>query len=203
MFRKKEPSDYAIYFLVIGIIVLLSSTFVPFLVITIGQDIFYRPEDSFWLFQAPITSYIIVGVAVALIGAIFCITAYILSKMESRKENWKTWGMMSITIPSLIAIGMAVNQYYYFNDQGIHQSSLTGTNEELYAWSDMQGVSFISEVTGYVKKLSYMEVKLKNGKTIEYPFNDELRMYRGRIQTALEQVGVEVQHVEKQVEEDN
>ncbi len=202
MFRKKEPSDYAIYFLVIGIIVLLSSTFVPFLVITIGQDIFFRPEDSFWLFQAPISSYLIVGIAVAIIGAVFCIAAYILSKMESRKESWKTWTLMSITIPSLIAIGMAVNQYYYFNDQGIHQSSLTGTHEELYAWSDMQGVSFISEVTGYVKKLSHMEVKLRDGRTIEYPFNDELRMNRGRIQTTLEQVGVEVKHVEKQVEND-
>ena len=194
--KKRQPDEFVPIIASISIIIFISSVFIPFIIITIIQDIFFRPEGDVWLFQAPVTSYYIVGIASVYISLVVGALAFIQAKF-----NYKTLFKTIITslamLPAIITIYFASSNYYYFTDEGIFQRTGVSVGEEVYLWdNDFKEATFISKNINHSTKLYQVEFKTTSGAILTYDFNDELRSKRHMIKYRLEDAGIEIKNVE-------
>ncbi|WP_106495461.1 hypothetical protein [Lentibacillus sp. Marseille-P4043] len=199
--KKKRSQDLVPILIAIAIVLGFSSFFAPFVFITIAQDFFYQQVTGIWLFQSPISSYIIGGVAFLYLGLVVGGLAYYQSRVRGKKRL-KTVGTLLGFIPGLIFIYLSVNQYYYFTNEGIYQNDLFSIDEKFYDWDEIEQAAAVSEKKDKQVSLSRLELTIKSGDILSYRYSRELVKSQYNVRDVLEDRGVELkQKLEGEEEE--
>ncbi|MGY0694051.1 hypothetical protein ACW2QC_14935 [Virgibacillus sp. FSP13] len=189
--KKKRSQDLVPILIAIAIVLGFSSFFAPFVFITIAQDFFYQQVIGIWLFQSPISSYIIGGATFFYLGLVVGILAYFQSRVRGKKL-FKTFGTLLGFVPGIIFIYLSVNQYYYFTNEGIYQNDLFSIDEKLYYWDDIEQAAAVSEKKDNQVSLSRLELTTKSGDILSYRYSRELVKSQYNVRDVLEERGVEL-----------
>lgn len=199
--KKKRAQDLVPVLIAIAIVLGFSSFFAPFVFITVAQDFFYQQVQGIWLFQSPISSYIVGGAAFLYLGVVIGILAYYQSRVNGKKLV-KTLATIVGFIPGIIFIYLTVTQYYYFTDEGINQRGLFSLHEDLYRWDEVEQAHAVSQYKDGQVSLSNLELTTQEGKVLSFRYSRDLISNQYNIRTMLEDNGVElVQKLEGKEEE--
>lgn len=188
MYGYDQESQWT--YLTIGIIIIafMLSILAPITLMTILQDIFHFSR-SHWIFLAPISAYIMLGAGFVWIGIMLILFLVLQSKREKHNKKAPVW-VLAIGIPvAVLFLVLSINNYYYFQDQGITYSPLFSVSPQHYQWEDITEINQIfdkSEGTIFLKDMIF---QLKNGQEITFNYRPEFWEHRDSILTKARKAG--------------
>ncbi|MFG6113563.1 hypothetical protein ACGTN9_00130 [Halobacillus sp. MO56] len=184
MYGYDQESQWT--YLTIGIIIIafMLSILAPVTLMTILQDIFHFSR-SHWIFMAPISAYIMLGASFVWIGLLLILFLI----LRSKRKKPPVW-VLAIGIPvAELFFVLSINNYYYFQDQGITYNPLFSISPQHYQWEDIERINQIydkSEGTIFLKDMLF---QLKNGKDITFNYRPEFWEHRDSILTKAREGG--------------
>ncbi|HWO74389.1 MAG TPA: hypothetical protein VNM69_00575 [Bacillus sp. (in: firmicutes)] len=172
-----------VMWIVVGIIVSLSSLVLGLLSNAVKQTIF-MPGDAFFFGSDSVSAMISIAAGFAL-GISIILAAL---ELKNKKLKWGLFtGLFSI---SLVFLVLTIDEYYYYSPDGIFRNELMGFGTEQTKWEDVALITseFQNDEYGttYPKKL-YLE--LKNGEVLEMNLSGQLSRAREQIDQTVRTLG--------------
>lgn len=172
-----------------AIIVLLSSLFMPFVLVFLLQDIFYHSK-AHWFFERPASAYILFMGGMLWIAFILFLQLFVQWKFELKFFKWVSAALILLSIPFFM---YGVSNYYYFDEQGLHHNPAETFNQiDVYEWADFTAVREVYGQTNGVLNLEYYVFETKDKKDLTLPFNQGFAEYRNVILSKLEENKIKV-----------
>lgn len=174
---------------VLAIILLISSLFMPFVLVFIIQDYLYLSSEK-WFYDTPASAYVLFIIGMLWIPIMMLIHIFIQWKFELRYYKWITILLMTLSIPFFM---FGISNYYYLDDKGIHFNDVNTFNTiTSYEWADFKNAKEVYTKSNNVTVMDHYEFETKKGEIIDLPSNHKVSSYKFRILEKLEEHGVEI-----------
>lgn len=176
--RHDESWGVIITIIVISIV---SSVFLPFFMVLLLQNAFYHSMD-YYLFAAPNSAYFTFMAGILWIPLI--LTLYLVFQKISKQKVplWLQRTIVGLLLSlSILICYFGVNNYYYFDEQGLHYRHLFSQQESLYQWNEIQEVNQINQVKDGAMTPQKVIFSLKDHKEIVIKYNQTYNVKRGYI----------------------
>ena len=156
-----------------GIILIVSSLFMPIVIIFLLHDMLYF-DPSLWFFTTPPSGYVLFGAGVLWLGIGFLVIAYLFSRAKKRILIPTAVVFVLGCIPFFI---LGTDTYYYADENGLSYNkpfTLNQTSE--FEWTSLQKVTEVYE-KGSFEILSLIEYRFMNEKNegVILPASDKVR----------------------------
>jgi len=175
--------------LVSAIILLISSLFMPLVLVFIIQDYLYL-SSSKWFYEAPASAYVVFMIGMQWIAFMIMLHIFIQWKFEIKMFKWITMLLMTLSIPCFM---FAISNYYYLDDNGIHFNELETYNTiTSYHWSDFKEAREVYTKSNGVTSLDHFELITTDNEVIELPTSSKITGAKHRILEKLNEHGVNV-----------
>ncbi|WP_423410157.1 hypothetical protein AABM38_09580 [Heyndrickxia sp. MSNUG] len=172
-----------------AIIMLISSLFMPFVLVFIIQDYLYLSSEK-WFYDTPATAYVLFIIGMLWIPIMMLIHLFIQWKFELRCYKWITILLMTLSIPFFM---FGISNYYYLDDKGIHFNDVKTFNTiTSYEWADFKNAKEVYTKSNNVTVMDHYEFETKKGEIIDLPSNHKVSSYKLRILEKLEEHGIEI-----------
>jgi hypothetical protein len=192
--KKKKQFDLSGFLIMLAIILILSCLIVPFIVIYSYQDIFINNVQS-WFFTTPKINYFIFAGALVWFSILIIIFLIYRNNTLMASKKVRLIPFYILVLPGVIVILLSLHNYFYLNDEGIHNNGLTDLGVKTYKWEDVIEAKQLQIINNRVMMEGDLVFTFKNGETFNLPVTKEVQLNKRRIYTALRKVDVEVQRV--------
>ncbi|KGX86986.1 hypothetical protein [Pontibacillus marinus] len=189
-----DTKPLKISFIVVSFI---SSFFMPFVFVILLHDVFHFSK-SHWFFRAPFSAYILGFSGLFLLSMFLTLDEMIRSKREDTGKSTGPWLILLSFIISVTCYVYAANNYYFFDDKGLHYNKTFELSQRDLNWDDF------SKVEQIVTRENNMEVYkehifiTKSGEEFVIPYEPEFRDHRSKILYLVERTNTPI--VERFVE---
>ncbi|RDU36073.1 hypothetical protein DRW41_15930 [Neobacillus piezotolerans] len=186
---KNEKSPIMI--VVWAIILFVSSSFIPFILVSIIHSSFFKNPNQ-WLFIAPGQGYVTFMAGMFWISFVLFLYVFIQYKYQMKFIRWIALALFSLSIP-LFMFGSA--HYYYFDENGLHYNELDSFNQTtVYDWSSFKEVKqvYANRPTNNARYLDSYQFIMPDNRHIVVPYGSDLRRNEKRILVKLERSQVKV-----------
>ncbi|AQQ53466.1 hypothetical protein [Planococcus lenghuensis] len=184
------------FLLVCSLFFILASFFAPFVLLTIFQQLFIQPEQT-WFFGSPFLNYGIYFVAFLIIGIAIGVFRYVFFNSEKTKMATFTCFAAAL-VPAFMALSLSANHYYYFDEEGIHQNGLFQLTEEIHPWKDVEKMTVVTEDTAGGTKPVSMVFTERGGEEILFPLTAQLIRKRNLLESRLVEMDVTLDAIYRQ-----
>lgn len=172
-----------------AVIILLSSLFMPFVLVFIIQDYLYLSSEK-WFYDTPASAYTLVIIGMVWISIVLLLHLFIQNKFELRYYKWITIVLLGLSIPFFM---FGVSNYYYLDIKGIHINDVkTFNNINSYEWEDFKSAKEVYKKSNNVSVLDHYEFETKEGEVITLPANHKVSSARHGILAKLKDSGIEM-----------
>jgi hypothetical protein len=172
-----------------AVIILLSSLFMPFVLVFIIQDYLYLTSEK-WFYDTPASAYTLVIIGMVWISIVLLLHLFIQNKFELHYLKWITILLLSVSIPFFM---YGVSNYYYLDDKGIHINYMKTFNTiTSYEWEDIKSAMEVYKKSNNVSVLDHYEFETQEGEIITLPANHKVNSARPSIIVKLKESGVEM-----------
>lgn len=172
-----------------ALIMLISSLFMPFVLVFIIQDYLYSSSEK-WFYDTPASAYVLFIIGMLWIPIMMLIHLFIQWKFELRYYKWITILLMTLSIPFFM---FGISNYYYLDDKGIHFNDVNTFNTiKSYEWADFKNAKEVYTKSNNVTIMDHYEFETKKGEIVDLPSNHKVSSYKFRILEKLEEHGVEI-----------
>ncbi|MEH7884344.1 hypothetical protein V7654_08455 [Bacillus sp. JJ1609] len=173
--------------LVSALILLISSLFMPFVLVFFIQDYLYLSSEK-WFYDTPASAYVIFIIGMLWIPIMILIHMFSQWKFELRYFKWITLLLMTLSIPFFM---FGISNYYYLDDKGIHFNDVKTFNTiTSYEWEDIKNAKEVYTKSNNVTVMDHYEFETKKSEIINLASNHKVSSYKFRIYEKLEEHGV-------------
>lgn len=162
------------------IISLICSFFMPFVLVILLHDVFHFSK-SHWFFRAPFSAYVLGFSGLFLFSFLLALDEIIRSKREDIGKRTGSWLILLSFLVTVVCYVYAANNYYFFDDKGLHYNKIFELSQRNLEWDDF------SKVEQIVTRENNMEVYkehifiTKEGEKFVIPYEPEFRNHRSEI----------------------
>ena len=175
--------------LVSAIILLISSLFMPLVLVFIIQDYLYL-SSSKWFYEAPASAYVVFMIGIQWIALMIMLHIFIQWRFDFKMFKWITMLLMTLSIPCFM---FAISNYYYLDDNGIHFNELDTFNTiTSYQWADFKEAREVYSKSNGVTGLDHFELITTDGEVIELKTSQKMTGAKHRMLEKLNENGVSV-----------
>ncbi len=180
-FKSENTSNII---LVLAIILIISSLFMPLVFVYFIQDYLYLTKDK-WFYVTPPSAYILFMVGMLWLAATLLLYLFVQWKFEWKGFTWLTILLMFGCIPFFM---FSISNYYYLNDEGLHFNEAKSFNEiHSYGWKDIKEAKEIFVKTKGVTVSDHYMFTTSDGNVIELPNSSKVVFNKQRIMEKLEE----------------
>lgn len=162
------------------VICFICSFIFPFVFVFIFQDIFFFSRDH-WFFRAPITSYILFFTGMMLLAILLSLDEWVKSKRLDHGKKTGPWLMLASIVVSMWFIVFSVNNYYYFDDEGLHYNKMFSLEQDDLPWNEISTVEQVTTRHNNMEVFKEHVFITPNGDRFIIPYEPEFRNHRSRI----------------------
>lgn len=184
--RNSSTDENSVKLAAYTIILYISSLFVPFVVVASYQSLVYYSRSQ-WLFATPFSAYI--TFMAGMLYAALVLTVYLIfrQRWEGPKFKWTTVFLLIISIPAFI---LSLTTYYYIDEKGIHNNSLTSLTEEEYGWEEIAKVKIVYRNHQGTTQYYQYQFEKKDGSVITIPYDVKFRENIRRIEDKINKYNI-------------
>ncbi|RSD28835.1 hypothetical protein [Mesobacillus subterraneus] len=171
--------------LVSAIILLISSLFMPLVLVYLIQDYLYLSHDK-WFYVTPPSAYIIFMMGMVWIAIVLLIHLIIKWKFDFRFSGWITLFLMLGSIPFFM---FGVSNYYYMDEEGLHFNEEKSFNAiQSYKWEEIKKAEeiFVKNDNG-TTVLDQYRFTTMDGYVIDLPYDSKVQSNKFRILEKLQE----------------
>ncbi|WP_096200297.1 hypothetical protein [Bacillus sp. FJAT-45350] len=139
--RNVDTDTLFPYIMTWGLLLLISSFFVPVVTVMFIQDLLFFSADN-WSFIRPVEAYI--GFGVGMIWIAIVLFSFLFTKMHSEKKNrtYKLTGLhLILFVVAFPLFVFSIYHYAYFDEHGVQGNSFWTLSEDSIAWDEVQEVT--------------------------------------------------------------
>ncbi|UII54562.1 hypothetical protein LS684_12885 [Cytobacillus spongiae] len=186
---KKAKTDFNHILITSGIVLILSSIFIPLFLLVPIQQLLFHPE-GYWLYEPTRTAYIVFISSLSGLS-IMCFVSAWLSNRGGSPLLIKSLMGFSLLV-SLTFILLSVNQYHYVDQKGIHINPLFSFEEKHYSWSDVKDAKQTQSTKMGVSKDKNIHFEFQNGDEYNMVLNSNVLKARVAIIYELRENGIDI-----------
>ncbi|PKR78152.1 hypothetical protein CEY16_06450 [Halalkalibacillus sediminis] len=178
------------YIVSTGLILLVSSIFIPFPAVMFIQDMLFFSYDHL-SFVRLTSTYFSFGVGMVWIALV--LFSFLLTKRHAEKKGKKyklTALHFAFLLFGFLMFVLSIYHYYYLDENGAHSNSFWTVSETSIAWTEVEEVSRVVKEDDY-RVLSYTFKNDEKSVTIPYKTEDTDTAYT--IKSVVENYGWEVE----------
>ena len=184
-----NTEDSSKILLVSAIILLMSSFFLPLVLVYLIQDFLYLSNTQ-WFYDTPASAYVIFMIGMIWIPVLMFLHLFIEWKYEFRFLKWVTLSLMSLSIPFFM---FGVSNYYYLDGEGLHFNDLETFNTiTSYKWEDIEEANEVYTKSNGVTVMDHYRFITKDGEVIDLSYNNKVSSNKFRILEKLKEHDVKV-----------
>jgi len=181
------------------VIFFISSFFMPFVLVILLHDVLHFSK-SHWFFRAPFSAYVLGFSGLLLLSILLTLDEIIRSKREDDGKKTGPWLIFVSIILSIICYVYAANNYYFFDDEGLHYNKMFELNQRDLYWDDFEKVEQVVTRENNMEVYKEHVFFTKEGEEFVIPYEPEFRSHRSEILYLIERTNTPI--VERFVESD-
>lgn len=173
------------------VICFICSFFMPFVFVILLHDVFHFSQTH-WFFRAPFSAYVLGFSGLMVLSILLTTDEIIRSKREDAGKSTGPWLIIASFLISIICYVFAANNYYFFDDQGLHYNKMFELNQRDLNWDEFEKVEQI------VTRKNNMEVYkehifiTKQGEEFVIPYEPDFRNHRTQIISFIERTNTPI-----------
>lgn len=186
--NKKRNMDTIQFQVTLIVISVLSSFFVPFIILYPIQEVLFEPNEV-WYFEAPFSTYVIFMGAI-LVTAIILLINVLVEPKKQVKKRIQLGVYISSLLVVLFVLVLCIFNYQYMNASGIYKNKFFSFNEEVTRWDEIiEAKQVFVNNQGVTKDDKYL-FTLKDGSVLEVDITNKVRKNKRYIRSILSKNGV-------------